>query len=295
MFFALLSRHTTRKDRSRKEVVRLGWHTLCAVLLTSILIVQPAFAASDQEHEMCRRAKALGYDESRKPVFGHEVLSKTERCTKAFWREFKPQPLNEILGDADSISNYHEAIEQGDCKRAENLLRQGFSIAYPGLPSKRSKDMMLDYWRNNMITHFYPSLGLCVELHNIRNSLKEVVASGIKARPFWSLRENHYPRSTKFPFHLRQMYAGVANMIYALNLTQSPKVALALLRLSREGKAIKLHPDYELYLALRLQGAGIHDPLIDTVIDQDFAPRDRARIAKKAKQKTSDGIAMFPN
>ncbi len=277
-----------------KVFAQFGRSAFLMALAANPFLLHPAIASPDQDLEICRRAKALGYDESKQPVLGHEVLSKKERCTKAFWAKFEPRPLNEILNDADNAA-YHVAIENGDCTRAENLLRESFSAAHPDALSTRFEDMMLDYWRHNMERHFYPSLGLCGDLRTIRKSLKEIVREGIKTRPFWSFKENHYPRSTKFPFHLRQMYAGVANMIYGLSLTQSPKVALALLRLSREGKAVKFHPHYELYLALRLQGFGVEDPLIDTVINGNFEPAERTRVAEKAKQKNSTGIPMFPD
>lgn len=88
---------------------------------------------------------------------------------------------------------------------------------------------------------------------------------------------------------------GLANMIYALGLTQSPKVALALSKLSRDGKAVKFRPDYELYLAFWLQGYGVEDPLIDAVTHGSFELAVRARIAEKAEQKNSTYIPMFPD
>lgn len=267
-----------------------------AVLLALAIIpnlVDPAIASPDQNLEICHRATALGYDASKEPVIGHQMLSKLERCTKAFWAKFKPRPLDEILNDADQAA-YHKAIDQGDCISAQNLLRQHFSRAHPEAPSVHFEDMMFDYWGHNMERNFYPSLGLCRDLKTIRTSLKAIAREGIKARPFWSMQENFYPRSTQYPFHLRQMYAGVANMIFALGLTQSPKVALGLLRLSREGQAVKFHPHYELYLAFRLKGFSVEDPLLDTVIGKPTDPTVRARIAEQARQKNSTGIPMFP-
>lgn len=270
-----------------------GQSAVLIALAINPFFLSPAIASPDQNLEICRRAKALGYDESKEPVIGHQILNKKEHCTKAFWAKFKPRPLNEILNNADQAA-YHTAIERGDCIDAEILLRERFSLAHPEAPLKQFENMMLDYWRHNMERHFYPSLGLCADLKTIRTSLKVLTREGIRARPFWSLQENHYPRSTKFPFHQRQMYAGVANMIYALGQTQSPKVALALLRLSKDGKAVKFHPNYELYLALRLQGFGVEDPLIDTVIGEPVDPIVRGRIAEQARQQNSTSIPMFP-
>jgi len=67
-------------------------------ILAFVPVGNVAFAA-DGEPEMCRRAKALGYDESTDVMFKYIgiPIDKHEHCTRRFWELFQPNPLVQIL------------------------------------------------------------------------------------------------------------------------------------------------------------------------------------------------------
>lgn len=272
-------------------VARKNLHAVAARLLATIILAPLPANASDTDPEICQRAKALGYDESKELL---KFSSKRELCTLRFWNLFQPKPLEQVL-DAAELTRYHHAIAQRNCSRALTLLSDNFAAAHPDAPPHLSGELKGLNWRTSMSRHYYPSLGLCQDLRSIRRALRDVTEAGLEFRPFWSRRENFYQTLQRFPKPVRRVYSGVGRLIHSLARTRSPKVALALLRLSDDGKAIKLHPQYELYIALRLHRHGLTDTLIDKIIRRPIDPLVRANIADKAKRATPHGLSMFPN
>jgi len=250
---------------------------------------ETAFAAGD-DPEICRRAKALGYDESKEL---RNFSSKRELCIMRFWELYRPKPLAQVLS-ASAMSEYDRATERGDCKRATNLLSKHFDATHPDAPPHRADELNFINWRIAMARHFYPSLGLCRDLLSIQIALRRISEAGIAFRPFWSRRENYYYSVKRFPLPVQSLYTRVGNLINNLGRTRSPKVALALLKLSDAGKVIRLHAHYELYLAYRLRDLGVEDPLVDRFINRAIDPAIRATIADKAKRQAPSGVPIFP-
>ncbi|MEO0797779.1 MAG: hypothetical protein AAFY53_01085 [Pseudomonadota bacterium] len=243
------------------------------------------------EPEICQRAKALGYDESKEL---RSFSNKKEHCITRFWGLYRPKPLAQVF-DASAMSEYDRATERGDCKGATKLLSQHFDAAHPDAPSHRADEWHFFNWRIAMERHFYPTLGLCRDLSGISNALKRISDANIEYRPFWSRKENFYYSVKGFPLPVQSLYTRVGSLLNNLGRTRSPKVALALLKLSDTGKAIRLHAHYELYIAYRLRDLGVEDPLVDKIIIRAIKPGIRTTIADKAKRKEQSGIPMFPN
>ena len=63
----------------------------------------------------------------------------------------------------------------------------------------------------------------------------------------------------------------------------NPELLKALLRLSTEGKAIRMHPEYEYYLALWLRAAGERDPIVQSILDRPIDPKHKARAQEALK------------
>jgi len=269
-------------------VRRLGG-ALAAQLVAMTVVAYPA-SASDIEPQICRSLKALGYDESKELL---TFSSKRRLCTMRFWTLFQPRPLEQIL-TATERTKYDQAIERNDCKRATDVLSDNFEAAHPDAPPHRADALSRSFWRNSIATHYYESLGLCRDLRSVRQALKDIAEAGIEARPFWNMQENYYGAQTKFSIPVRNMYSGIARLLNNLNRTRSHKVALALLRLSDAGKAIKFHRHYELYMAIRLRNLGVNGPLIKEIIDRPIDADLRARVEGMAKRKDSAGIPMYP-
>lgn len=272
-----------------KDIVGAGCFALFLLAVASALAANVAYA-DEPEPEICRRAKALGYDESKELL---KFSSKRELCTMRFWNLFQPKPLAQIFNE-DEHKQYDEAIRQGHCKQATEILSKHFDMAHPGAPPHQSNRSDSLSWRVSMSRHYYDSLGLCHLLRHLRLALEDIDAAGLKPRPFWSWRENYFGAETKFPSPVREMYSAVASLLRDMGRTQSPKVALAVLKLSNEGRALKLHPHYEIYIARRLRELGVSDPLIDEIVSRPLDPETIRSIAEKVKRKDPSGIPKFP-
>jgi len=259
-------------------------------MLAAMLAGAHPALADKNEPEICHRAKALGYDEGKELL---QFSSKRELCTRRFWYLFRPKPLAQIL-DKDEQKEYHTATEQGDCKRAASLLSKRFDAAHPDAPRHLSDSAHQFHWRGAMTLHYYDSLGLCDDLRFLQVALKDIDAAGLKPRPFWNWRKNYFGAQTKFPRPVQQMYSAVARLLRNMGRTQSPKVALAVLRISNEGRALKLHPHYEVYIAHRLRALGVSDPLLDELINRPLDAQVSASIREKIRRKEPSGLPTFP-
>jgi hypothetical protein len=269
-------------------LVRLA---VVAVFAAAMFLVHPASARAT-EFEICRLAKELGYDIDKELPLIARMRSKRDLCTSRYWELYRPKPLEQVL-DAADLARYHRAIEKGDCRRAAALIDDRFDAAHPDALPHRSDEFHQRSWRGRIAEH-YVELGVCDSLQYIKWSLKKIDAAGIKARPFWGARENYFRSGSPYPAPVQNMYSGVAGLLYRLDHFKSPKVALALLRLSHEARAVKFHPHYELYLALRIRGMGVEDPLIDEIVSRPLDRAIRSRIVEMADGKSSSGIPRFP-
>jgi len=290
-FFCELS--TEPRIRTTRIVAAVGGLALSFLTMAFVLAADTAFAAGDGP-EMCRRAKSLGYDES-KDVFLKYIktpIDKRELCAKRFWELFQPKPLVQILDD-DEQRQFSAEIERGDCNKATEVLSARFAAAHPTAPRHRTDDSSRSSWRAAMARHFYESIGLCKDLKQMYRALAFIDAAGLKARPFWSLRKNFYVPTPTFPPPVRNMYSSVASMLYEMRRTQSPKVALEVLRVSNEGRALKLHPHYEVYIALRLRELGMADPVINYIIERPLTPKTRRLIEERVSNKDPGDLPRF--
>jgi len=145
-----------------------------------------------------------------------------------------------------------------------------------------------------MSRHFYESIGLCNDLRQLRRALTDVDTAGLEPRPFWSWRKNFYVPTTTFPPPVRNMYSAVASLLYEMGRTQSPKVALAVLRVSNEGRALKLHHHYEVYIAIRLREFGMSDNVIKDIIERPLDQKTRRLIEKRVSEKNPSDLPKFP-
>lgn len=280
-------------NRTPKTAVAAVGLTLSFLTMAIVLAGDTAVAAGD-EPEMCRRAKALGYDENT-DVFLKYIqtpIDRQEHCTKRFWQHFQPKPLAKILS-SDELRTYHERITSGDCIGATEILSERFAAAHPTAPNHRDNFSSRSSWRSGMSTHFYDSIGLCNRLGHLRRVLGKIDAAGIVPRPFWNWRANYFAPPATYPPPVREMYLTVGSLLREMGSTQSPKVALAVLRVSNEGRALKLHPHYEVYIALRLRELGMTDPLITKIINRPLDVKTRRYIEERVEKKDPSDLPKF--
>ncbi|MEM1370656.1 MAG: hypothetical protein AAGG72_00355 [Pseudomonadota bacterium] len=278
-------------------VVLVRFKLALSLLIAIAIVATPTQLAAGPEPEICRRLQALESVEAKLPtsldLLMRERLGKKELCTKRFWSTYRPKPLDQVLTGAERLQ-YHKALDSQDCDLALKLLSERFEAAHPDAPSHLSDEVNSFYWRINVAKRHYSNLGMCDALQSIRRSKRKIIGAQINARPFSGLQKSLMtPAFNKLPVPVQSMYSAIGDLHDILARSRNSKVALALLRLSVEGEALKYHPHYELYLAHRLRILGHTEPVIDAVINRRLDPAVRANIEGKATRHQPVGIPMF--
>lgn len=262
-------------------------------LFAGLALVQASVADEKPvaEPDICERVEALGLPEALPNAV--KILPKEEVCIMRYWEFFRAKPLEEIL-TAAQLERYREAIKTRACEEAEEILRRNFGAAHPDAPSILYDDQHYGKWRSYVIGEYFPDLFYCRVLKRIRTAQQEIDENGINAEPFfWSRHTRVLDPELPIPVQDRNVAFFI---LHAVGKQPQPIfVTRERLALSLEGRAIKYHPLFELFLAYALRVRGDTGPMIQQVIDRPVDPADRARVEQAIRIRSSEGIPMFPD
>ena len=263
-------------------------------ILLCVMLSHPVTSQSEEaksELEMCLRLKGLT-DDYPNPETDRLLPGSTleERCRQYFWYVLKIKPLNEILTSSE-LEIYETALDKRDCKRAMTLLQQRFAEAHPKAEFILTERKEAELWKKIAVGNHFHSLYLCRRLVEIEEAQHELDRLGIKAAPYHGnpMRPGGGPtiglRSGQFDARIAARDKPVAILLEVDFAGKSSVYSLALLKLSRAGVALELHPLWELFLAFRLQEAGVIDPIITGILSRSVDPKVRAEIQRHANDK----------
>ena len=237
-----------------------------ALLISVLTIHGAALAVSENEPEICKKLREIGGSTSKwsTGVF----KTREQECRHVFWYAFKPKALSEIL-DHENLAAYRRALDESKCLDAERILRTGFVGAHPDAPSIVDSEDDFKEWRKFPVAKYFSDLYLCSKLAEIERQQAEIDRQGIKAAPFFGL-ERSLPSgaSRHMARPLLKRHHAVNMLLLSLPVSRNPKIGLALLKLSIEGKTLKFTPLHEMYLANRLVAYGVDDPLVSEVLER---------------------------
>jgi len=263
------------------------------VAMAIVFVVCAPFAASAAEGEpepaICVRLKEIT-TEYPNPLHDRILsgFSRERRCRSYFWLVFEPKPLQEILTDSE-LTSYHAAIARRDCQAAAVLLRRRFAEVHPKASFIATDKKEYEYWRSFFVSEYFHQLFVCQSLLAIDLAQRELDRLGMKIEPYRGSPHRIYDtrrigkRSGKFYVRIYNRDRPVARLLLVNAYNTKPVYSLALLKLSKSGAALELHPLWELYLAFHLRDAGVGDPVIETILSRELAPAIRREIEQYAK------------
>ena len=269
--------------------------TVCRFSAVVFLVFAALFHLSNvtrAESEICKRLKEISsVDPHASPYFRYKTPE--ERCRQTYWSELKPLPLSKILNEAER-KTYDKAIADKKCAAAEELLSKRFVEAHPKVPSIFADKRDYEEWQFFVIGLHFPRLAICRELDIISKALAEIDRLGLKPKPYSGQIETTSPSDKVFPDPVLKMYIAVFNLHLQFGQSLNSDIAVALLELSVEGRAVKFHPDQELYWAYRLHMKGRRDPILQKIIDRPMDPKRKAEIVTKAKRGEFESVPYYP-
>lgn len=268
-----------------------------SLLTAALSIFAIAGIAPDVAHadpEICELLAEMRSVDSHNERFFHYRMSE-EDCRYAYWSELRPLPLSKILNEVER-AQYEEAIAKQDCEAAKVLLIMRFVEAYPDVPSIILSKRDYRVWESRTVGRHFPTLALCLNLEVIGKAQQEIDQLGLRAPPYMGYDKSpaSYSRNGR-PLSVFWRRTAVFKMQRNLRSSFSPDIALALLKLSMEGKALKYHPLNELYLAYKLRNKGLRDPIIQQVIERPLDSQLKADVERKAKLGEFEGIPEYPD
>ncbi len=257
------------------------------VLFAVVLHATPART----DPEICERLREVSSVKPAKSEL-YKILPLEEVCRSLYWTHFHPLPLSKIM-NKDEIAEYLRNISTGDCTAAVALLGNRFAATYSESPSILTNRLNYKNWMSNTVGKHYPKLGLCFDLEQIRIAQEKIDALGLQAAPYAGVQNSMDARArNEFSKPARKRNLAIFNMHANLRSSFSPDIALALLKLSLEGRAVKYHEKYELYLAYWLDEKGLSDPIIQHVINRPYAERLRSDMRSRAQR---EQFVFFPD
>ena len=248
-----------------------------ALMALSLALVPSPSALALSDEEMCKLRDALL---SKLPTELQEPFTSKDQCRENYWALFKPRPAKEFM-PADEFAHYRRAIKSGRCDDATRMLARRFPESHPKAPSILANDADYKAWRTRVVVSQFDDLALCHDLSKIRAAQSEIDRLNIAAP--------HYAGSMTAPFrsgngdapspaYTRQF---ATQMIFLRHRRlRHPETVKTLLKLSTEGKAIRLHPEYEYLLALWLRSVGDRHPMVQSILDRPLDPARKAAAAK---------------
>ena len=153
-------------------------------LIGSLVLLSTAAAGrahATDEPTMCERMVAIGaFHPSINPMY----RDPEENCRRIFWRKFQWRPLGEVL-TPDERRTLDQEIDRHNCKQAAATLSDRFVAAHPSAPSLKNEQ---DYraWRRRLGA-WYPALGTCLDVEDIRELQTEIERSGQQPAPYTGL------------------------------------------------------------------------------------------------------------
>ncbi len=268
----------------------------CLCALSSFLVVFLGFGpepkAAEPEPEICRKLKEIS---SRDPNDRSYLSTLEERCRSLYWREFKPRPLSRILTVRERRF-YSRTLAANDCASATRLLQRRFVEAHPKAPSILRNPRDYKEWKSSVLGLRFQSLYLCLTLRRIQRRQGEIDRKGLVAEPFLGFERSLASKSARaLPGEILMRHHEVHLLLLAGATTKNPVIALALLKLSTEGKVIRFHRLYESYLALALQAEGLRDPVIKEVIARPLNTSDKEKVERVVRSRASSELPHYPD
>lgn len=250
--------------------------SLALMVLSAVLMPAPsALALSDEE--MCKRVDALL---AARPDHPLRRIVFRDPCRTDYWMLLKPKPLDEIMPSEERMVYRRTALD-GDCQAATKLLAKRFVEGHPDVPSILANATDYGAWQRYVAEHDYDDIAFCVTLKDVNSAQAEIDRLALEAKPYAGAVTTPARRDENGEPGPRYRREFAVHLIYLLNYNlANPEVAKALLRLSAEGKAIRLHPEYEYFLALWLRSVGDRDPMVQAILDRPLDPKRKAAAAK---------------
>ena len=259
---------------------------LLALMTLSFVLTPAPRALAISDEEMCELRDAL---RSKLPTEEQELYTSDVLCRSNYWTLLKPKPLDEIMPPEERAALRRTAAA-GDCEAATKLLARRFVEGHPDVPSILENAADYRAWKTRVARRAYDDTALCLHLKEIKSAQAEIDRLGLKAKPFTGTFTAPRKPITEPPGPEARRELAVS---YLYNLLDSlhaqhhtftnPELVKALLKLSYEGKALRLHPEYAYYLALWLRAAAEQDPVIEAILDRPIDPKHKARAQEAFK------------
>jgi len=264
---------------------------LLSVLWLVFLVVSKAMAA---EPDFCGLLPQISdADPDKDPRLG--IMSREEICRAYYWLEFKAAPAEQLFKPL-SLKVYKDALKQQNCATALRILRDTFADTYRSAPSILTNDSVYKSWHDHIIGIRYPNLALCLECKLLATLEQKIKRQELKVVPYRGWRISLMPQAIaqiSDPILKRHM------IIYGWELRLQRMghlgTALALLRLSSQGQALKYHPETETYLAQKLKLGGYSDPAIDKILASHHPIEDSSKNKWIVKDKDFQDIFRYTN
>lgn len=243
---------------------------------------------------MCKRLKEISsFDPHKDLLFHHQTCE--ARCRTTYWVRLQPLPLSEILNEAER-AQFDEAIAKQNCNAAAALLSKRFVDAHPNVPSILENKKDYKTWEFSTVGEHIPKLALCFGLEELRKAQNKMDRLGITAEPYAGQTKTLEAEITnRLPVAVLERNSAIFRLHAHLNSSLSHDIALALLKLSVEGRALKYHPWHELFLAYKLRHNRLQDPIIQKVIDRPLDSKVKADIERQVKSGRFEGIPQYPD
>jgi hypothetical protein len=245
------------------------------------------------ETDLCKRLKEISSrDPTKEVLWGLEPPERI--CRGLYWLEFRPLPLSRILTGAD-LANYRSSTTGHDCTTAVALLSNGFAAAHPKALSILTDKENFKSWKRRTVGKNFPALALCFGLEEVREAQAEIDRLGISANPYAGHEKSMASEAARnLPIPVRERHNAIFGLHIDLMSTKSPDIAMALLKLSVAGMALKYHELYELYLAFRLRIRGENDPILRQIIDRPIDKNLWAQIKRRANAGNYKDMPIYP-
>lgn len=270
------------------------YRLLFAAALTTFSIVGIEPHVAQAEPEICQRLKEItSFDPHKDPLFHHKP--REARCRTVYWLRLLPLPLPKILNKSE-LAQYSEEITKQNCDAAAALLSKRFVEAHPHAPSILENTKDYKEWGSVTVGKHFPKLALCFGLEELRKAQNKMDRLGITAEPYAGLTKSlGLPHTRDLPGPVLARHNAIFRLHVDLNSSLSHDIALALLKLSVEGKALKYHPWHELYMAYKLRHNGLQDPIIQQVIDRPLDSKVKADVEQQVISGRYEGIPQYPD
>lgn len=272
----------------------MRYRLLVILVCVACLGVYQGIGMARAETDLCKRLKEISsLDPTKELLWGR--MSPEWICRGLYWSEFRPLPLSKILDGAD-LANYRSSTTGHDCTTAVALLSNGFAAAHPKALSILTDKENFKSWKRRTVGKNFPALALCFGLEEVREAQAEIDRLGISANPYAGHEKSMASEEARnLPIPVRERHNAIFGLLLDLRSTKNHAIAIAVLKLSVEGKALRYHQFYELYIALRLRTQGETDPIIEHIITGPMDARMKQKIEEMAKSRYYKDLPIYPD